>query len=120
MLEDEFLEAGDELLSGDLAVLVLVHLRVQLVPNAVTRGLRRAIRNSKGALSDDEAAPKTACRRAGRRMDRGRIQDTPRAAGVAGGGERRPKGGEPLPSRRLTSPDVVGRKSSFVRTPSFV
>ena len=55
MLEDELLQVRDELLSGDLAILVLVQLRVQLVPNAVTRGLRRAKRNSKGALSDDEA-----------------------------------------------------------------
>ena len=48
LLEDEFLEAGDELLFGDLAVLVLVHLPVQFAPNAVTRRLRRAMRNSKG------------------------------------------------------------------------
>ena len=49
MLEDEFLEAGDELLIKDLAVLVvLVQLRAQLVPSTVTRRLRRTMRNSEG------------------------------------------------------------------------
>ena len=43
LLEDDFLDAEDELHIRDMAVLVLVQLRAQLVPKAVTRHLQHTM-----------------------------------------------------------------------------